>query len=86
MALLALGGLLGGCSDDGGDEGASESSTTEATADFNDADVEFVQGMIPHHEGAVTMAEMAAEQASSPQVKDLAARIAENDPPSLQGV
>ena len=38
---------------------ASEASPTASTADrFNDADVMFVQGMLPHHQQAVEMSEM----------------------------
>jgi uncharacterized protein (DUF305 family) len=38
---------------------ASEASPTSSTsAQFNDADVMFVQGMLPHHEQAVQMSDM----------------------------
>lgn len=47
---------------------------------FNDADVMFAQQMIPHHQQAIRMAQMAASHAQSPKVKALAARIqAEQD-------
>ena len=36
---------------------------------YTQADVEFMQGMIPHHAQAVAMATMAPTHASSPQVK-----------------
>lgn len=44
---------------------------------FNDADVMFLQSMIPHHEQAVEMAEIALDPASNagPKVRDLATRI-----------
>ncbi len=35
----------------------------------------FAQMMIVHHKGAIEMAQMATTQASSQQVKDLAAKI-----------
>ena len=68
-AALALAApfLLAGCGDDAG-SGA-------AAAAHNDADVTFAQGMIPHHAQAVQMAKMAATQASSAEVKTLAAAI-----------
>ncbi len=43
--------------------------------DFNDADVAFVNGMIPHHRQAVEMAQMASGAGASPEVQDLADRI-----------
>ena len=43
--------------------------------DHNAQDVAFAQGMIPHHQQAVEMSDMALAQASSAKVKDLATRI-----------
>ena len=72
LALVAvLASACGGTST--GSTGATGSSGS--AAGFNDADVTFVQSMIPHHTQAVTMATMAASHASSPAVKDLAAKI-----------
>ncbi|MEO7422000.1 MAG: DUF305 domain-containing protein [Ornithinibacter sp.] len=56
-----------------GSSGSSGSSTTSST--FNDADVTFTASMIPHHKQAVQMAKLAKTNASSPAVKDLAAKI-----------
>ena len=39
------------------------------------ADVTFVQGMIPHHEQAVQMAELAASRSADQKVKALAAQV-----------
>lgn len=44
-------------------------------ADHNDADVTFAQQMIPHHEQAIEMAELAGNLAASKAVSDLAADI-----------
>lgn len=53
-----------------------ETTTGDASgADFNDADVTFAQGMIPHHKQAVEMAKLAGDRAESQEVKDLAADI-----------
>jgi uncharacterized protein (DUF305 family) len=38
-------------------------------------DAQFIDGMIPHHEGAVTMAQEALTQAERPEVKQLAQQI-----------
>ncbi|MEO3776687.1 DUF305 domain-containing protein [Micromonospora sp. B11E3] len=42
---------------------------------FNDADVMFAQMMIPHHQQAVEMAELAETRAADAEVKSLAAQI-----------
>jgi uncharacterized protein (DUF305 family) len=71
-AVVTL-GLLSAC---GGDEDKAETAPqAQAQAEFNDADVTFAQSMIPHHEQAVAMAELAASRAKSAAVKDLAAKI-----------
>ena len=46
-------------------------------------DVRFATGMVPHHRQAVQMADLAATRASSPQVKDLAARIKAAQSPEI---
>jgi uncharacterized protein (DUF305 family) len=92
IALIGLTGLLAACGDDddvdGMDHGGGNmSETTEAAAsdgDFNDADVAFAQGMIPHHEQAVEMAELAEGRAESPEVIDLAARIKAAQDPEIE--
>ena len=57
----------------GSDDDAGSTSTK---ASGNGTDRAFVAEMIPHHESAVEMAEIAAQRAESPFVKDLAADIA----------
>lgn len=47
----------------------------EEAKKHNEADVEFVQGMIPHHEQAIHMSELAAKHANSPDVKTIASTI-----------
>jgi uncharacterized protein (DUF305 family) len=59
----------------------TSSASASAAATFNDADVMFAQMMIPHHQQAVAMAELAPTRANDPELKDLAAKIkAAQDP------
>ncbi|KOX16111.1 DUF305 domain-containing protein [Nocardiopsis sp. NRRL B-16309] len=59
-------------------------SASEGTADgFNDADVAFAQEMIPHHEQAVEMADLAESRAGD-GVRDLAEEIAEAQGPEIE--
>ena len=89
--------VLAGCSDGGDDmagmEGMDSSTSTESSAgtnssgesaEFNNADVTFVQGMIPHHRGALTMAQMADGRAEDPRVIDLANRIEAAQEPEIE--
>jgi uncharacterized protein (DUF305 family) len=71
-ALIA-GLLLAGCGDDGDTAGTSQTPSATTERSFNDADVEFAQGMIPQHRQAIEMAQLAAERAASPDVQRLAA-------------
>lgn len=81
LTLLLAGGLtLASCGDDDGSPGSGDDTTSE----FNDADVQFAQDMIPHHEQAVLMAEMAESHADSAEVKELATGIAAAQGPEIE--
>lgn len=84
VALIALSGLFAACGDDGDGADSEEPTEAPADADFNDADVAFAQGMIPHHRQAVEMAELADTRAESPEVIDLAGRIEGAQEPEIQ--
>ncbi|CCG04780.1 conserved exported protein of unknown function [Blastococcus saxobsidens DD2] len=85
--LLAGAVLLGGCSSAVDDTAAESNTSADSSAtvseQFNDADVAFAQGMIPHHEGALVMAEMALKRASDPRVLDLAECIQAGQGPEI---
>jgi uncharacterized protein (DUF305 family) len=89
---LALAGMLAGalvltaCGDGDDPTVASDGDgTASATqADFNDADVTFVSGMVPHHSQAVEMADMILDKQPSEPVRALAQRIKEAQSPEIE--
>lgn len=87
FALLTTVSLsLSACSDDSGSGKANGegTSSSQSTAEFNDADVTFAQQMIPHHEQAIEMAQMAETRASSAEVKTIAQEIEAAQGPEIQ--
>ncbi|MCA1696439.1 MAG: DUF305 domain-containing protein, partial [Actinobacteria bacterium] len=91
MALVAaaavavtVGAALGSCGTNATPPSSSSPSSSSTVAQtHNQADITFAQDMIPHHAQAITMSKMAAQQAGSPQVKDLAARIQAAQQPEI---
>lgn len=83
--------LLTACGDDmdgmeGMDDGGTGRPTASASASaaaFNDADVQFAQMMIPHHQQAVEMATLAETRATDPELKQLAAQIKTAQEPEI---
>ncbi|KQX50579.1 MULTISPECIES: DUF305 domain-containing protein [unclassified Streptomyces] len=96
--LLAACGTDDGMSGmDHGGTSASASATTGASPSpsaagagapapgaFNDADVMFAQMMIPHHQQALEMAELADGRAEDSEVKKLVAAIEQAQDPEIQ--
>lgn len=83
--------VLAACSSGGGHDmgsmnsDSSPSATASAKAgDHNDQDVSFATEMIQHHRQAVDMAELAADRASSRDVKDLATKIKGAQDPEIK--
>ena len=90
---LALTATLAACgSDDSSSADTTATAATEAptaagaSVTLNDADVEFAQGMIAHHEQAVEMAEIALDPnaGAGTEVTDLATRIQAAQEPEIE--
>lgn len=84
VVLFASTLLLAAC---GGSDAADPPGTesgSNAPTDFNDADVAFAQGMIPHHEQAIEMADIAIENAGSEEVAALARQIKDAQDPEIE--
>ena len=90
---LILGVLsLTGCSSEPGAAGSesmshgagSNGASTDATGEYNDSDVTFAQGMIPHHQQTVEMAQLAEDRAEDPRILDLAQRIDAAQQPEIE--
>lgn len=90
---LTLAVSLTACSDAGAPAAepgttTSPSSSAEATdgetSEHNEADTQFAQMMIVHHEGALEMAELAVDQASTEEVRALGERIAAAQGPEIE--
>jgi uncharacterized protein (DUF305 family) len=83
LALLVAAALtLAACGSDDDQSGAGGAADS-GTAKFNEADVKFAQDMIPHHEQAVQMAQLADGRAASAEVKELARDIEAAQAPEI---
>ncbi|MBV9057765.1 MAG: DUF305 domain-containing protein [Pseudonocardiales bacterium] len=88
-AAAAAGLLLTGCgnttsSNPAPPPSAARSAPASPQQQYNQADVVFLQNMVLHHTQAMTMSQIARNQASAAQVKDLAARIEAEQSPQIQ--
>ncbi|MFF0344013.1 DUF305 domain-containing protein [Kribbella sp. NPDC004875] len=82
-ALLAAVFGIAGCGDSDAGAGPSTPVATSAAA-FNDADVAFATQMIPHHQQAVEMADLALRKATTAAVKRLATAIKAAQDPEIK--
>ncbi|CAM3684419.1 hypothetical protein GCM10009799_42800 [Nocardiopsis rhodophaea] len=82
---LALAGsvILAACGGTGGDDDAAPATAT-AAVDYNDTDAQFARMMIPHHEQAVEMSELAEKNRAGTQVRDLADKISAAQGPEIE--
>ena len=83
-ALAAAGLLVAGCG--AGDNPALDSETTSgATATgLNEADVTFLQGMVPHHEQATEMAELVGDRTDRDELREFADKIIADQSAEIQ--
>jgi uncharacterized protein (DUF305 family) len=75
---------LAACGNDGDSKASSGTGTGTGTGGHNAADVSFSKEMIQHHRQAVEMAGLAADHASSTQVKSLATKIKGAQDPEIK--
>ncbi|GAA4626443.1 DUF305 domain-containing protein [Cellulomonas oligotrophica] len=81
---LTLALLLTGCAGQSGTDAGSAPAASADAAGVNETDVWFAQMMIVHHEGAVEMAELAVEDATTDEVRELAERIRDAQGPEIE--
>src|SRR5690554_705621 len=80
-SLMVAGALiatltLGACATPAETPQPGSTTSPDAAQEFNAADIEFAQMMIPHHEGAISMAQIIRnKQDIDRQITDLAQRI-----------
>lgn len=93
ITAVAAAGLLAACSSSETAAPASSAASSMAAEQTpgaasasagSEADITFAQLMIPHHEQAVQMADMALAQATTPEVKQLAQQIKDAQDPEIQ--
>lgn len=82
---LAAALSLGGCTINIGSDSMNHSDhMVSENSEFSAADLMFAQMMIPHHQQAVDLGELAATRAQSQEVIDLAEQIADEQAPEIE--
>ena len=85
FAALIIGIFVGGVFNHGGDEhegGSHQSSNSENI--YSDDDVMFAQMMIPHHEQAIVMSDLALKISANPEILALASAIRGAQAPEIE--
>lgn len=59
-------------------------SSTEAGSEFSSADINFAEMMIPHHEQALLMSEIALSNSESEEIRELATQIRDAQDPEIE--
>jgi len=87
LSVAALSGVAVACGDDDepGNAGQPAAQTSEASKG-NGTDRAFVAGMVPHHQSAIDMAQVALERDKSPFVKELAQAIVDSQMTELDAM
>lgn len=86
-AMFVAGALIAACSSSDSSHSTMTTMaavTIPATANFNETDVGFAQGMIPHHAQAVEMADMAIATSTNADVLALAKQIKAAQNPEIE--
>ena len=84
LALIAaLGGTLAACSDDSSGSAGDASSAAADSRAHNDADVAFATQMIPHHQQALEMVDLAADRDLPADVRSLVTGIESAQAPEI---
>lgn len=60
------------------------SASTSSDDDFSANDIMFAQMMIPHHEQAIEMSDLALQNSTNPEIRDLATKIKGEQAPEIE--
>lgn len=83
MLSLVLGVAACGNDENEGSGGAGETATSSENGG-NPAERGFLEAMVPHHESAISMAEIGVERAEDPRIKKLAEAIRDAQEPEIE--
>jgi uncharacterized protein (DUF305 family) len=85
-AVIALGAslVLSGCALHYGETPSDEMRDETASATYGSLDIMFAQMMIPHHEQAIEMSDLALERSSDPEILALAQQIKAAQAPEIE--
>lgn len=92
ITAVAAAGVLAACgsadtaapASAGSSTAAEQSAGADSQQAGSESDITFAQLMIPHHEQAVQMADMALQKATTPEVQQLAQQIRDAQDPEIQ--